>query len=65
MVRKTDFDETVPLPPGLTVTAGAAGGGRTHTFGLKNPATRLKGRTVYRRKDVAVTGNKAVPINGD
>ena len=46
-------------------TAGVRGGGRTHTFGLQNPAARLKGKAVYRRSDVRVTGGKAVPRNGD
>ncbi len=46
-------------------TAGTAGGGRTHTFGLKLPAARLKDKAVYQRKDVRLSGGKAVPINGD
>ena len=46
-------------------SAGSAGGGRTHTFGLKNPAQKLKGRAVYQRKDVRLIGGKAVPANGD
>ncbi len=44
--------------------AGATGGGRTHTFGIRNPAKKLKGKAVYQRTDVAVTGGKAVPRNG-
>jgi hypothetical protein len=44
--------------------AGASGGGRTHTFGLKNPATMLKGKAVYQRSDVTISGGKAVPKNG-
>lgn len=46
-------------------TAGAEGGGRTHTFGLKLPASKLKEAAVYQRKDVRVIGGKAVPANGD
>jgi hypothetical protein len=46
-------------------SAGAEGGGRTHTFGLKLPAARLKGKAVYQRKDVKLSGGKAVPRNGD
>jgi hypothetical protein len=46
-------------------SAGSAGGGRTHTFRLRNPATRLKESAVYRRSDVIVSGGKAVPRNGD
>lgn len=46
-------------------TAGASGGGRTQTFGLKDAAKKLAGKAVYQRKDVKVTGGKAVPVNGD
>lgn len=44
--------------------ARAGRGGRTHTFGLRNPATKLADKTVYRRTDVKVSGGKAVPANG-
>jgi hypothetical protein len=46
-------------------TAGAGGGGRTHTFGLRGAATKLKNAAVYQRKDVRISGGKAVPANGD
>lgn len=46
-------------------SAGAAGGGRTHTFGLRYPAKKLKGRAVYQRRDVRLVGGKAVPVNGE
>ncbi|MBI2912520.1 MAG: hypothetical protein HYY03_01210 [Chloroflexi bacterium] len=46
-------------------TAGIGGGGRTHTFGLKYPAQKLKGKAVYHRRDVKLAGGKAVPANGD
>jgi hypothetical protein len=46
-------------------SAGAGGGGRTHTFGLKNPATKLAGKAVYERSDVRISRGKAVPRNGD
>ena len=46
-------------------TAGAAGGGRTHTFGLRNPASKLRDKAVYRRRDVKLAGGKPVPANGD
>jgi hypothetical protein len=46
-------------------TASSGGGGRTHTFGIKNPATKLKGKSVYQRSDVKLAGGKAVPANGD
>jgi hypothetical protein len=45
--------------------ARAGRGGRTHTFGLKNPASKLGGKAVYERADVKVTGGKAVPANGE
>ncbi|MCK4374981.1 MAG: hypothetical protein KAX19_06610 [Candidatus Brocadiae bacterium] len=44
-------------------SAGVHGGGRTHTFGLKNPATKLKGKAVYCRSDVRVSGGKPIPAN--
>lgn len=46
-------------------TASAGGGGRTHTFGLRNPASKLRGKAVYQRADVVISGGKAVPTNGD
>ena len=46
-------------------SAGSAGGGRTHTFGLRNPARKLTDRAAYLRKDVRLLGGKAVPANGD
>jgi len=44
--------------------AGTGGGGRTHTFGLRQPARRLRNKAVYQRSDIAVRGGKAVPRNG-
>jgi hypothetical protein len=46
-------------------SAGSSGGGRTPTFGLRNPAMKLRGTAVYQRSDVAVSSGKAVPRNGD
>lgn len=46
-------------------SAGSSGGGRTHTFGLRNAAMKLRDKAVYRRKDVKLIGGKAVPANGD
>jgi len=46
-------------------TAGAGGGGRTHTFGLRSAAEKLRGKAVYGRSDVKISGGKAVPRNGD
>ena len=40
--------------------AGESGGGRTHTFGVKNPATKLAGCAVYRRTDIVVRDGKPV-----
>jgi len=45
--------------------AGSAGGGRTHTFGVKRPAAKLKGCAVYRRRDVVVRDGKPMPANGE
>jgi hypothetical protein len=45
-------------------TAGAGGGGRTHTFGVRNPADKLKGKAVCQRSDVKLVGGKPVPVNG-
>lgn len=44
--------------------AGEAGGGRTHTFGLKLPADKLKGKAVYSRSDLKLSGGKPTPVNG-
>ncbi|HEY4720523.1 MAG TPA: hypothetical protein VII92_01650 [Anaerolineae bacterium] len=48
-----------------TSRASAAGGGRTHTFGVKSAARRLKDCAVYRRSDIRLQAGKPVPINGD
>ena len=45
--------------------AGPSGGGRTHTFGLYRPATKLAGSAAYRRGDVVLARGKPVPLNGD
>ena len=44
--------------------AGSGGGGRTHTFGVKMVAKKLRGCAVYRRSDIALKAGKPVPING-
>jgi len=41
-------------------SAGASGGGRTHTFGLRQPAARLRDATAYRAPGVALRGGKPV-----
>src|SRR2546421_759181 len=45
--------------------AGEGGGGRTHTFGVKNVAKKLKECAVYRRNDVVIRDGKPVAKNGD
>ena len=45
-------------------TAGAGGGGRTETFGVRCPATKLKGRAVYNRSGIEVRAGKPVPVDG-
>lgn len=44
--------------------AGETGGGRTHTFGVKNPARKLAGCAIYQRKDVIIRDGKPIPRNG-
>jgi len=44
--------------------AGEGRGGRTHTFGLRDPATKLRDKVVYQRSDVRLSGGKPVPRNG-
>ncbi len=46
-------------------TAGAAGGGRTHTFGVIRPATRFRNAAVFSRPDIVIQNGKPVPRNGD
>jgi len=45
--------------------AGEGGGGRTHTFGVKNAAAKLRDKAVYQRKDVVIRDGKPIPRNGD
>lgn len=46
-------------------SAGEGGGGRTHTFGVRNPATKLAGKAIYSRPDVVVRDSKPIPGNGN
>lgn len=46
-------------------SAGDLGGGRTHTFGVRNAAAKLKSCAVYARKDVILRNGKPVPKNGN
>lgn len=45
-------------------TASSAGGGRTHTFGVRRPAEKLRGKAVYRRSGIEIVASKPIPING-
>lgn len=45
-------------------TAGERGGGRTHTFGVKQAARKLAGKAVYYRNDVVIRDGKPIPRNG-
>lgn len=45
-------------------SAGDKGGGRTHTFGVKNAAAKLKRCAVYQRRDVVLRNSKPIPKNG-
>jgi hypothetical protein len=44
--------------------AGATGGGRTHTFGLKSARAKLNGKAVYQRADTILSGGKPILRNG-
>ena len=46
-------------------SAGSGGGGRTHTFGVIQPATRLRDAAVFSRPDIVIRSGKPVPRNGD
>ncbi len=45
-------------------SAGEAGGGRTHTFGVREPAAKLSGCAVCARDDIVIRQNKPIPRNG-
>jgi hypothetical protein len=42
--------------------AGEGKGGRTHTFGVRNAASKLKEKSVYQRSDIALKDGKPVVI---
>jgi hypothetical protein len=44
--------------------ASADGGGRTHTFGVKQAARKLRGYAAYCRSDIILRDGKPVPRNG-
>jgi hypothetical protein len=46
-------------------SAGEKGGGRTHTFGVKHPARKLRGCAVFQRKDLTICKGKPIPRNGN
>lgn len=41
-------------------TAGSAGGGRTHTFGLRSPAEKLKNAAAYKLPNIILRGGRPV-----
>lgn len=45
--------------------AGSVGGGRTHTFGIKQPAKKLRGTAIYKRSGIVIRGGKHIPVNGN
>jgi hypothetical protein len=45
--------------------AGEAGGGRTHTFGVRRAGAKLKACAVYRRSDIVLSHGKPIPRNGN
>jgi hypothetical protein len=45
-------------------TAGVSGGGRTHTFGVKNAAMKLGGKAAYARHDIKISDGKPIYANG-
>lgn len=45
-------------------TAGSAGGGRMHTFGVRQAASKLQRCAIYRRKDVVIKDGKPIFKNG-
>lgn len=40
--------------------AGAGGGGRTHTFGVRRAAEKLRGKQVYQRSDIVLRNGKPI-----
>ncbi len=44
-------------------TAAQGRGGRTHTFGLRSAAEKLRDKAVYSRRDIRLAGGKPVPLN--
>ena len=44
--------------------AGSSGGGRTHTFGIKQPAKALRGTAACGRSGITVRGGRPIPSNG-
>jgi hypothetical protein len=41
-------------------TAGLSGGGRTHTFGLREPAKKLRDAAAYQLTGIVLRGGKPV-----
>src|SRR5262249_23606605 len=45
--------------------AGETGGGRTHTFGVRQAGCKLKTCAVYQRSDIVLSHGKPIPRNGN
>lgn len=45
--------------------AGSGGGGRTHTFGVRNPATKLRDCAAFRHPGIVLRSGKPVSANGE
>ncbi len=51
------------IPPSFDgSTAGAQGGGRTHTFGLRLPAQKLRNAAAYQLPNIKLQGGKPVLV---
>jgi len=57
--------EAIPKLAAFKLGKSSAGNGGPHTSGLRSPATKLRGKSTYRRSDLTVAGGKAVPRNED
>lgn len=44
--------------------AGSRGGGRTHTFGVRKPATKLRNCAVFQHPKIILQSGKPIPANG-
>jgi hypothetical protein len=65
MARKDDFYPSVPLPPGLDVTAIRRAIDYIEQQLAEDAAKKLKDKAVYQRKDVVIRDGKPIPRNGN